>query len=100
VVRGLNRVVEGQAPWKLAEDETRRDDLEQTLYDLADGLRAVAVALASFLPETSSRIQAALAGDPAESSWDEVAYGRTTARSGIVAASPLFPRIDSPTTAA
>lgn len=100
VVRGLNRVVEGQAPWKLAEDETRRDDLEQTLYDLADGLRAVAVALASFLPETSSRIQAALEGDPAESSWDEVAYGRTTARSGIVAASPLFPRIDSPTTAA
>ncbi|MGH3065416.1 MAG: methionine--tRNA ligase, partial [Gaiellaceae bacterium] len=99
-VRGLNRHVETQAPWKLAEDETRREELEQTLYDLADGLRVVAVALASFLPETSARILTALAGDPADTAWGEVAYGRTPSRTGIVAASPLFPRIDSPTTAA
>ena len=96
VVRGLNRYVEEQAPWKLAEDPARREELEQTLYDLADGLRAVAVALAAYLPETSPRILAALGGDPADLSWDGVAYGLTPARSGIAAASPLFPRIDLP----
>jgi methionyl-tRNA synthetase len=100
VVRGLNRHVETQAPWKLAEDEARRVDLEQVLYDLADGLRVIAVALASYLPETSARILEALGADPAENGWDEVAYGLTPARRGIVAAPPLFPRIDTPTPAA
>jgi methionyl-tRNA synthetase len=96
VVRGLNRYVEEQAPWKLAEDADRRVELEQTLYDLADGLRAVAVALAAYLPETSPRILAALGGDADDVSWDGVAYGLTPARSGIAAAAPLFPRVDAP----
>jgi methionyl-tRNA synthetase len=100
VVRGLNRHVEAQAPWKLAEDEARRDELEQTLYDLADGLRVVAVALAAYVPETSSRILGSLGADPADIGWDQVAYGLTPARTGLEAASPLFPRIDAPTTAA
>ncbi len=99
-VRGLNRHVEAQAPWRLAEDESRRVELEETLYDLADGLRAVAVALASYLPETSSQILAALGADPEEIGWDGVDYGLTPARTGIAAASPLFPRIDTPTAAA
>ena len=98
VVRGLNRYVDAQAPWRLAEDESRRDELERTLYDLADGLRAVAVALAAYLPETSPQILAALGTDPAGIGWDGVAYGLTPARTGIAAASPLFPRIDAPTT--
>jgi methionyl-tRNA synthetase len=100
VVRGLNRHVEAQAPWKLAEDESRREELEQTLFDLADGLRVVAVALASYIPDTSARILAALGADPDDLGWERVAYGLTPARTGIGAASPLFPRIDAPTAAA
>jgi methionyl-tRNA synthetase len=100
VVRGLNRFVEEQAPWQLAKDDALHESLERTLYDLADGLRAVAVALASYLPETSARILAALGGDPADSDWAGVAYGVTPARTGIAAADPLFPRIDAPTAAA
>ncbi len=100
VVRGLNRYVEAQAPWQLAKDESSRPELESTLYDLVDGLRVVAVSLAAFLPETSSRILAALALDDTDLGWDEVASGRTDARSGIGPAAPLFPRIDSPTAAA
>ena len=45
VVRGLNRHVESQAPWQLAK-QGKVDDFEATLYDLADGLRVVAIALA------------------------------------------------------
>ena len=100
VVRGLNRYVDAQAPWRFAEDESRRDELERTLYDLADGLRAVAVALAAYLPETSPQILAALGEAPGEIGWEGVAYGLTPTRSGIAAASPLFPRIDTPTAAA
>jgi methionyl-tRNA synthetase len=100
VVRGLNRYVVARAPWKLAEDPARRQELEETLYDLADGLRVVAIALASYLPETSPRILAALGSDPADLDWELVTYGRTPDRSGIEAASPLYPRIDAPTAAA
>jgi methionyl-tRNA synthetase len=99
-VRGLNRHVEAQAPWRLAEDAARRAELEETLYDLADGLRAVAIALAAYLPETSSRILESLGADPTDLRWDGVAYGLTPARTAIAAAPPLFPRIDTPTAAA
>ena len=100
VVRALNRHVESQAPWQLAKDESKRDELERTLYDLADGLRAVAIALAAYLPETSPRILAALGTSPEEVAWDQVAYGLTPAREGIVPSEPLYPRIDAPTAAA
>jgi methionyl-tRNA synthetase len=99
VVRGLNRHVEATAPWQLAKDDDRADELDRVLYDLADGLRAVAVALASYLPATSARILEAL-GQPASVSWDEVAYGRARAVEGLEAAAPLFPRVDEPATAA
>ena len=100
VVRGLNRHVESQAPWKLAEDDSQRKELEQTLYDLADGLRVVAIALAPYLPETSPRILEALECDPTELAWDRVVYGLTPHLTGVAPTSPLFPRIDAPTTAA
>jgi len=98
-VRGLNRHVEASAPWKLAENGSRREELEQTLYDLADGLRVVAIALAPYLPDTSPRILEAL-GCEAELDWDRVAYGLTPALTGVTPTVPLFPRIDAPTTAA
>jgi methionyl-tRNA synthetase len=99
VVRGLNRHVEATAPWQLAKDEMRADDLDRVLFDLVDGLRAVAVALAAYLPETSVRIVEAL-GQPSTLDWAEVAYGHTRAVGGLQPAEPLFPRIDEPTLAA
>jgi methionyl-tRNA synthetase len=95
VVRILNREVETKAPWQLAKDEARADELDRVLYDLVDGLRAVAVALAPYVPDTSAAILAALV-QPAEQPWAAVAYGLTGDTAGIEAAAPLFPRIDAP----
>jgi len=69
------------------------------LYDLVDGLHAVAVALAAYLPSTSTRILEALGQEPALD-WAEVSYGRARAAEGIEPAQPLFPRVDEPATAA
>jgi methionyl-tRNA synthetase len=99
VVRGLNRHVETTAPWQLAKDDARAEALDRVLYDLVDGLRAVAVALASYLPETAERILLAL-GQPVVLDWTEVAYGRAGSASGVEPAPPLFPRVDEPTLAA
>ena len=54
LVRWLNRHVEASAPWQLAKDETRAAELDAVLYDLVDGLRAVAVALSPYLPRTGA----------------------------------------------
>jgi methionyl-tRNA synthetase len=99
LVRRLNRRVESTAPWELAKDEARSDELDRALYELADGLRAVAVLLAAYVPETSDRILSAL-GQPADLVWDGVVAGRTVATDAIEPAAPLFPRVDAPTAAA
>jgi len=99
VVRGLNRHVETTAPWQLAKDDARAEDLDAVLYDLADGLRAVAVALHAYMPTTAPKILDSLR-QPLDVGWENVAYGRTSATSGIEPAEPLFPRIDPPAVAA
>jgi methionyl-tRNA synthetase len=98
LVRWLNRHVTERKPWEIAKDDARREELEAVLHDLADGLRVAAIVLASYLPETSGRILAAL-GQSADIAWDRVTYGKLEAASGIRGAAPLFPRIDAPATA-
>jgi methionyl-tRNA synthetase len=95
VVRRLNRHVEQSAPWELAKDDARAEDLDRVLYELADGLRAVAVALAAYIPDTSARILAAL-GQAQDLAWDKVVAGGTAEVEGIQPAEPLFPRVEAP----
>jgi methionyl-tRNA synthetase len=99
LVRTLNRHVESSAPWELAKDDARSEELDRVLYELADGLRAVAVLLAAYVPETSDGILFALR-QPRDLSWDGAAPRRAVAAEGIEAAQPLFPRVDAPTAAA
>jgi methionyl-tRNA synthetase len=94
VVRDLNRYVTDQAPWKLAKDESKAAELDQVLYTLADGLRAVAVGLWAYLPETAPKILEAL-GQPADVDWELVQPGRFVVSGPILAAPPLFPRLEA-----
>jgi methionyl-tRNA synthetase len=99
LVRRLNRFVEERKPWELAKDDARAADLDETLYTLVDGLRAVAVALSSYLPETAPQILVAL-GQPTDVAWEGVAPDRTQLVDGVAAAPPLFPRIEEAPAAA
>jgi len=98
-VRAHNQYVTAEAPWQLAKDEANDARLDGVLYNLVDGLTALAVALAPFLPETAPRILAAL-GQDGDLSWDRVRNGVAAEVDGIVAAQPLFPRIELPAPAA
>ena len=99
VIRRLNRYVETTAPWQLAKDESRATELDAVLYNVADGLTAVAIALAAYLPETAPRILAAL-GQPIDLAWERIGPGVAEAAHGIEPTPPLFPRVDLPTAAA
>ena len=99
VVRALNKHVEDERPWELAKDRARAADLDRALYTLADGLRAVAIALSPYLPETAPRILDALR-QPRVLAWDQVASNRAEPVDGISASAPLFPRVETATPAA
>jgi len=59
-VRRLNRYVEEQAPWQLAKDDARSDELDLVLRSLFEGLRSVTVLLWPYLPASAERLLEAL----------------------------------------
>jgi methionyl-tRNA synthetase len=69
------------------------------LYNLADGLTAVAVAVAPYLPESAPRILEALGQPSDDLSLERIRRGSAEAAGGIEPASPLFPRIELPAAA-
>jgi methionyl-tRNA synthetase len=99
LVRRLNQYVEESAPWQLAKDEARAAELTNVLYNLVDGLTAIAVALAPYLPESAPRILNALRQPADDLSLDRIRRGTAVRAEGIEAAPPLFPRVELPTPA-
>ena len=98
-VRRLNQYVEESAPWQLAKDEARSDELTAVLYNLADGLTAIAVAVSAYLPLSAPRILDALGQPSVDLSLERVRGSTAVAASGIEASPPLFPRVELPAVA-
>jgi methionyl-tRNA synthetase len=88
-VRRLNRYVEEQAPWKLAKDPARADDLDRVLRTLAEGLRVVSVLLHPYLPDSTERLLATL-GAP-DISLAGAVFGEGSVQK-VRALEPLFPK--------
>ena len=94
LVQRLNRLVEQRAPWTLAKDPARAAELDQTLFSLAEGLRAVAILLWPVIPGSSERILAALGQDPAETGLARAAWGAGRPGAQVRPEGPLFPRVE------
>ena len=88
-VRRLNRYVEEQAPWRLAQGDDGADQLDVVLRTLAEGLRCVSVLLWPYMPSSAERVLDAL-GAP------DVSLQRAELGEGAVAPvrqlEPLFPK--------
>jgi methionyl-tRNA synthetase len=84
-VRRLNRYVEEQAPWRLAAEPDRAEDLDRALRTLAEGLRSLAVLLWAYMPASCERLLAAL-GRP-----DTALAAAALDAGGVARASPLEP---------
>jgi methionyl-tRNA synthetase len=89
-VRRLNRYVEEQAPWQLAKDPARSQELDRVLATLAEGLRVVSVLLHPYLPDSTARLLDVL-GAP-ELSLANADFGAGTIEH-VRALEPLFPKI-------
>ncbi|HET8674055.1 MAG TPA: methionine--tRNA ligase [Thermoleophilaceae bacterium] len=91
-VRTLNRYVQDEEPWKLAKDESASERLDTVLYSLAEGLRFVSVLLYPYMPDSASKLLAALGAE--ELSYDVAAFGAWAGGSHVGQLDPLFPRIE------
>lgn len=91
-VSALNKYIDITAPWTLAKSDTTR--LGTVMYNLAEGLRIVAVLIKSFMPDSSDKIHAQL-GTSYASDWQSVlSYGALRSGTSVVRGEVLFPRID------
>ncbi|MGH2943429.1 MAG: methionine--tRNA ligase [Solirubrobacteraceae bacterium] len=88
-VRRLNRYVEEQAPWALAKDPARADELDRVLASLAEGLRVVAVVLHPWMPESTGKLLDALGAPQLALEGARPQPGRLGAISKL---EPLFPK--------
>jgi methionyl-tRNA synthetase len=88
-VRRLNRYVEEQAPWQLARDEARAEQLDLVLRTLSEGLRVVTVLLWPYLPTSATRLLAALGASDLSFAGAELGRGRLAQVRPI---EPLFPK--------
>jgi methionyl-tRNA synthetase len=88
-VRRLNRYVEEQAPWVLAKDEARAQQLDRVLGTLVEGLRVLAVLLHPYLPASTATLLQALDAP-------DVAFAGARLGAGAIGAvaqiEPLFPK--------
>ena len=96
LVRLCNKYIDLTAPWLLAKDEANKARLGTVLYNLAECLRIIGVALQPFLTRTSPKIFAQLGiTDEALMSFDSIhTFGLLPVGQKVVKGAALFPRID------
>jgi methionyl-tRNA synthetase len=97
-INTMNKYIEDKKPWALFK-EGRKDELGHLVWSLLEGIRAVAVYMFPFMPETAQSIirQLGRSTDAAGFSLAEAADNTVHWIGGsfeIKKESPLFPRID------
>jgi methionyl-tRNA synthetase len=93
-VRALNRYFDSEQPWRLAKEEAQAQRLATVLYNVAEGLRIVAILLEPALPSKCAAIRDALSLPAATfastQSWGGIVVGPAVPKK----AAHLFPRME------
>ena len=96
VIRRANKYIDETAPWVLAKDESNKDELATVLYNLAEVLRIVAIAIAPVMPNTPAIIYSQLnITDTAITAWECAReFGLQPKALVVTKGAAAFPRID------
>lgn len=96
VIGRANKFIDETMPWKLAKDETKREELESVLVHLAETLRRVAILLQPFITRAPKKIFAQLnIQDEKLHSWESLQqFGQIPAGTKVEKGEPIFPRLD------
>jgi len=93
-VRRCNRYVEERAPWQLARDADRAQQLDTVLASLVEAVRVLSVLLAAYIPTASGKLLAALNRD--DISIASAGFAARVAGGPVQALEPLFPKVSPP----
>ena len=97
-VRAVNRYIDEQAPWTLARQPAKRQQLHTVLYNQAESLRIIALLIFPFMPHTGASIwqQLGIQEDMAKPPLaTAVVWGRLVPGTQTQPGEQLFPRIDT-----
>ena len=92
-----NKYIDETMPWALAKDTAKKQELANTLYNLAESLRRISVLIEPFMPETAAKIwrQLGLGEDFSRVRFADVrTWGGFQAGTHVGSPEQLFPRIE------
>ena len=95
-----NKYIDETAPWALAKDPEKKQELSNTMYNLVESLRIISVMISPFMPTTAERIwkQLNLPQSFAEAKLEDIrSWGGTPAGMQVGTPEQLFPRIEAET---
>ena len=92
-----NKYIDVTAPWVLAKDEAKKQRLGTVLYNLAEALRFIGIAIQPFMPSTAPKLFAQLGVEEGDkttfASMDK--FGVLPVGTAVEKGEALFPRIDA-----
>ncbi|SFJ35124.1 methionine--tRNA ligase [Thermoflavimicrobium dichotomicum] len=96
LVRAGNKYIEVTAPWNLAKDPEKAEELDAVLYHLLEVLRMVSVLIQPFMTQTPLKMWEQLGIQRGElTSWDSIqTFGKMPAGVRLKKDKPLFPRLE------
>ncbi|MBP5274561.1 MAG: methionine--tRNA ligase [Abditibacteriota bacterium] len=92
MINAGNKFIQDKAPWQLKK-EGRKEELGSVMFSALETIRAAAIMISPFMPNTSKEIlkQLGLSGRPLL--WDDIICSDPFENAGEVKAQPIFPRI-------
>ena len=93
LVRAVNRYLENRAPWKLAKDPARRDDLVRSLRTAAEAMRLALQLLQPVMPEKAEAGLRMLGSE--DLGVEGLKWGVLKDGAKLAPAQALFPRIET-----
>ena len=94
IVDRANKYIDETAPWVLAKDEAKQDELRSVMYHLAEAIRVTSILLSPVLIESSPKVLVALGGVETPKLAD-LQFGYQYKNRVVSKMDPLFKRIDA-----
>ena len=97
LISAANKYIVENEPWNLAKDPANREKLMAVLYRLLETLRAIAILVSPFMPQTAQKILHTLGLDDQEACDLGVIRGNEPLPAGaaLVRGESLFPRVSA-----
>ena len=94
LVRRANKYIDEKMPWALAKDESKKDELDTVMRNLAECLRIVSILIIPYMHTSSDRMREQLGLSDVEGVWKDAFEFYQMDGITVHKGEPLFPRLD------